>query len=258
MDTTSPEVTRDQPLDRLLLVLRAVATAQRPVSMTEVANQCDLPLPSVHRLVAQLAERGLLKTVPGSKKLVVGFALVSLGAAALDASMHSDPVHDVLVSLSARIGEDFQLAHRVDDDLVYLDVVHAARSQGLRFQQGRHSPLYCTSIGKLYLAEMPADAFERWLKRAELTSLGPNTITDASKLRTVVKAARKEQWASSNEEISAGVVGCAVPVRVNGQLVAGLGISVPSARVKFADIEQFREPMQVAAAEISVRLAAEG
>lgn len=257
MSSTFEEVTKDQPLDRLLSVLRAVADAGRPITMTEVANQCGLPLPSVHRLVAQLSERGLLRNVPGTKKLIVGSALISLSAAALDASMRADPVHDILVALSTQIGEDFQIAHRVDDDLVYLDVVHAARSQGLRFQQGRHSPLYCSSIGKLYLAEMPVDVFERWLQHTRLEPLAPHTIVSPDLLRDVVQAVRTSQWASSNEEIAAGVVGCAVPIRVKGKLVAGLGISVPSARVKFSEIEQFRKPMQEAAAEIGARLTAE-
>ena len=258
MKSAPQRVTRDQPLDRFLFVLRVVANAVRPITMTEVANECALPLPTVHRLVAQLIERRMLKSVPGSKKLAVGSALVSLGAAALDAATRADPVHEVLVALSAHIGEDFQLAHRIDNDLVYLDVVHATRSQGLRFEQGRHSPLYCTSIGKLYLAEMPADAFDRWLARAELKPLAPNTIVSADKLRKVVNAVRKNQWASSNEEIAAGVVGCAVPVRdAGGQLIAGLGISLPSARVPFSEIEQFRKPMLRAAKDISARLSAE-
>lgn len=251
-------VTRYKPLDRVLQVLGAVAGADRPLSMTEIANQCELPLPSVHRLVAELTERGLLGGVLGSKKLVIGPALVSLGAAALNAAMRANPVHEVLVGLSSRLGEDFQVAHRVDDDLVYLDVAHAARSQGLRFEQGRHSPLHCTSIGKLFLAEMPEEAFERWLARANLARLGPNTIVSRDKLREVVAQVRQAQWASNNEEIAAGVVGCAVPIRVNGRLVAGLGISVPSARVKFSEIEQFRAPMQEAADEIGARLAAVG
>jgi DNA-binding IclR family transcriptional regulator len=141
---------------------------------------------------------------------------------------------------------------------VYLDAVHAARSQGLHFEHGRHSPLYCTSIGKLFLADMPREAFERWLTQVELKAAAPNTIVSADKLRRVIDGVRKQQWASSNEEMAAGVVGCAVPVRdANGRLIAGLGVSAPSARLPFSQIDQFREPMRAAAAEISSRLSAD-
>ena len=258
MVITSHPVTTDQPLDRVFAVLRAVANSAQPMSMTQVAKECALPVPTVHRLLAQLTERGLLKYLPGSKRLTVGFALVNLGTAAVDAAMRTDPIHEVLVSLSTRIGEHCQIGQRMNNDVVYIDAVHTARSQGLHFDHGRHSPLYCTSIGKLFLAEMPRDAFESWLRQVELKRVAPNTIVSPDKLRTVINAVRKQQWASSNEEMAAGVVGCAVPIRTpDGQLVAGLGISVPSARVPFSEMMQFRKPMQAAAAEICRRLSTE-
>jgi DNA-binding IclR family transcriptional regulator len=73
-----------------------------------------------------------------------------------------------------------------------------------------------------------------------------------------VRKVKKEGWAMSNEEIAAGVVGCAVPIRdFDGRLVAGLGLSIPSARVAFDQLSQFRAAMQSAAAEIAAALAAE-
>lgn len=249
-------VPRDQPLDRLLHVLDVVAHADRPITMTDVAAACGLPVPTVHRLVAQLEERRLLKRVPGSKKLAVGVALVNLGMAAVSAAMRADQSHQILVALSTRIGEHCQIGHRVEDEVVYLDAVGAARSQGLYFEHGRRSPLYCTSIGKLFLSEMPPDQFEWWLEHAVLKPLAPNTIVSRDTLREVVQTVRKEQWAASKEEVIAGVVGCAVPIRdAQGKLIAGLGISVPSARLSFDELPGFRQPMQAAAAEIAAAVA---
>jgi len=257
MVSDSPPVPRDQPLDRLLHVLDVVAHAERPITMTDVAAACGLPVPTVHRLVAQLEERQLLKRVLGTKKLMVGAALVNLGMAAVSAAMRADQSHQILVALSNRIGEHCQIGQRVDDDVVYVDAAYATRSQGLHFEHGRRSPLYCTSIGKLFLSEMPADRFEWWLAHAVLEPRAPNTIVSADVLRKVIHKVRKEQWAASNEEVMAGVVGCAVPVHdAQGKLIAGLGISVPSARVAYDALAGFRLPMEAAAAEIAAAIAA--
>jgi len=259
MISGSQAVPRDQPLDRLLHVLDVVAHADRPITMTDVAAACGLPVPTVHRLVAQLEERRLLKRALGSKKLAVGAALVDLGMAAVSAAMRGDRSHQILVALSNRIGEHCQLGRRVDDEVFYVDSAIATRSQGLYFDHGHRSPLYCTSIGKLFLSEMPEDQFEWWLGHATLEPLAPNTIVSADTLRDVVRKVRKDQWAASNEEVMAGVVGCAVPIRdAQGQLIAGLGISVPSARVAFEELPGFREPMLAAAAEIAAAIAAAG
>ena len=67
---------RDQPIDRAFAILAALASVARPASMTELAALCGVPVPTVHRFAAQLEERGLVKRALGSKKLLVGPALV--------------------------------------------------------------------------------------------------------------------------------------------------------------------------------------
>lgn len=258
MHTNQINVTRDKPFDRLLTVLDAVARATRPISMTDVATECGLPVPTVHRLVAQLEARDLLKRVLGSKKLVVGFGLMRLGALALEAALRTDLPHQILVALASQIGEHCQIGQRSENSVIYIDTVEAKRSKGLHFEYGLHSPLYCTSIGKLFLAEMSDEQFDWWLSHTKLKSLAPNTITASAELRMVVKNVKRQRWATSNEEVAAGVVGCAVPIRDGeGRLLAGLGISVPSARVSFDQLPQFRAVMDSAASEIAMALAAE-
>jgi IclR family acetate operon transcriptional repressor len=251
------ETAKEQPFDRALAVLDVVTAAGRPVSVTDIAGECGLPVPTVHRLVAQLEKRALLKRVLGSKKIVVGFGLVRLGTAAVEAALRTDRPHQILIAFANQIGEHCQVGLRCDNAVLYIDTAQALRSKGLHFEQGRRSPLHCTSIGKIFLAEMSDTEFDWWLSHAPLESVAPRTIVSPVTLRTVVRKVRKEGWAMSNEEIAAGVVGCAVPIRdFDGRLVAGLGLSVPSARVAFDQLPQYRAAMQSTAAEIAAALSA--
>ena len=207
----------DQPLDRALAVLTALADAARPAS-----------------------------------KLIVGAALVQLGVAAAQAALRSDRVHQILVALATELGEPCQIGVRVENEVVYVDTARAARSAGLHFDQGRHAPLQCTSIGKLFLAEMPDADFEWWLGNVELVRFTPATIVSRAKLRSVVNEVRRSGWATSNEEFVPGVVGCAVPIRLAGsRLLAGLGLAVPSARTPFAKLKGFVPVLKAAAREIA-------
>jgi DNA-binding IclR family transcriptional regulator len=209
-------------------------------------------VPTAHRLVAQLEQRELLKRALASKKVLVGPHLVRLGAAAVEASTRSDEVHRILEGLVAELGEHCQLGMRSGNEVVYSDTVHSARSTGLHFQQGNRAPLYCCSTGKLFLADMEPAEFEAWLKSIPRHSLTRRTLVSGRALRAAVKIVREKGWAASNEEMAAGVVGCAVPVRIsNGRLVAGLGISVPTARMSFGELEEFRPSMQRAARAIA-------
>lgn len=247
----------DKPFDRLLGVLEVVANAGQAISMAEIALACDLPAPTVHRLVAQLEERNLLKRLPGSKKLLVGLALVQLGSAAMRSALRSDLPHQILFALATRIGEHCQIGQRMDNDVVYVDAASSMRSQGLRFEPGKRSPMHCASIGKLFLADMEQEQLDWWLAHTDLTAETSNTITDPKQLREVIDQVRKEQWAMSNEEVIAGVVGCAVPIRdAQGRLLAGLGIAVPTARIGYENLTKFRTAMENAAKEISEALVA--
>ena len=242
---------RDQPLDRALSMLSALASAARPTSMTELAALCAVPVPTVHRLARQLEERGLIKRALGSKKLLVGPALVQLATATTEAAVRSDRVHGILVALAVKLGKPCQIGVRADNEVVYVDTVRAARSAGLHFEQGRRAPIHCTSIGKIFLAEMPDAQFDLWLQSTELARLTPASIVSARKIKVVVKAVRRNGWAASNEEFAPGVVGCAVPIRLkNGTLAAGLGISIPSARASFAQVKSHVPLLQRVAREI--------
>jgi len=242
---------RGQPLDRALAVLAALAGAARATSITEVAALCAMPVPTAHRLAGQLEARGLVKRALGSKKLLVGPALVQLGMAAAQAAVRSDRVHAVLAELAAKLGEPCQIGVRAGNEVVYVDTVRPARSAGLHFEQGRRAPIHSSSIGKIFLAEMPDGQLDLWLKNAELPRLTPATIVSARRMKAVVRDVRRDGWAASNQEFAPGVVGCAVPVRLpDGSLIAGLGISVPSARASFDEVKRHVPLLQRAAREI--------
>ena len=252
MRTTDRDATSDQPLDRAVGLLTALATQARALTVTELAAICEYPVPTVHRLVAQLERRHLIRRALGSKRVLVGPALVRLGAAAVDAAMKSDRVHQILVALANSLREPCHLGVRSGDEVVYVDSARTARSSGLQFQEGRRAPIHCTSIGKLYLADLSDADLQWWLAHAALAKYTPATITSKQKLKTLVQVARRNGWAASNEEFASGVVGCAVPVRLQGgQLMAGLGVSVPSARTSFAKLKSFVPALQTAAAEIA-------
>lgn len=244
--------TADQPLDRAFALLSALANESAPMSVTELANACKYPVPTVHRVAAQLEKRGLMKRALGSKKLLVGPALVGLATAAIEAAMRSDQTHQILVALASELGEACQIGVRSGDDVAYVDAARTTRASGLQFEQGRRAPLYCTSIGKIHLGELSDRELDDWLARTELTRFAPGTIVSRKGLKAAVREVRARGWAASNEEFTPGVVGCAVPVRLpNGRLLAGLGVSVPSARMPFEKIEVLLPALQRAAHRIA-------
>lgn len=246
------ERTGDQPTDRILMILEEVVRRGAPVTASEIGEALDLPTATVHRMVSQLIDRRVLKRAFGSKRVLVGSRLVDLAAGALESAISADRPHTILTALANEIGEHCQLGIVVNNEVLYVDSARSGRSSGLHFEPGRRSPLHCTSIGKVYLAEMDEKSRSRWLGDNPLHAMTPKTITDRKRLEDVLRSVRSQAWASSDEEIAIGVVGCAVPVRNReNALIAAIGISAPSARIPFSKLDDFLPKLRKAARQIS-------
>lgn len=242
----------DGPLDRALSILDFVAGQLKAVTTAEIAQGLELPLPTAHRLVANLEARGLLQRAAGTRRYVVGNKLVVLAGKTIGAAFRTARRHAVLQSVAAEIGEQCEIGIVRNNAIAYVDSVRVTAPQSLQFDPGTGAPLHCTSSGKIYMSLLPARARESLVRSLPLERYTDRTITDADALLAVLAQTRTAGWARTNEEFVKGVVGCAVPILApDGTLLACLGVSVPVARVGFDELERFREPLQRAARLLS-------
>ena len=243
---------RTAPLDRAFAILTFVAEQRKALSVAEIASALALPLPTAHRLVGNLEDRGLVQKALGTKRYVVGSALVTLSAKTIGAAFRTVRRHAVLSAVADRIGEQCEIGIVRDNAVAYVDSVQTKQQQGLQFNPGAAAPLHCTSTGKIYMSRMPAKIRHRLAHSLLLSQYTPTTIVDPRTLLAQLDVIRRRGWAKTNEEYVVGVVGCAVPiVSLKGDLIACLGVSVPSARVGFEGLDAFIEPLQDAAALLS-------
>ena len=242
----------DGPLDRAFALLAHVAGQTKAVSTAEMALALDLPLPTAHRLVGNLEGRGLIQRAPGTRRYVVGNALVLLSAQVITASFRTARRHAVLQAVAAQIGEQCEIGLVRGNQVCYVDSIRAPQSQGLQFNPGQAAPLHCTSTGKIYMSRLPPKAREKLVRALPLERFTETTICDPDALLTLLDQTRRRGWAKTNEEYVRGVVGCAVPIlSPAGDLIAGLGVSVPVARISFMELDAFIAPLQAAAGRLS-------
>ena len=247
-----PHSSNDGPLDRAIAILTFVAEQKKALSAAEIATALSLPLPTAHRLIGNLENRGLIQKALGTKRYVVGSKLVTLAAKTIGAAFRTVRRHAVLSAVADRIGEQCEIGVVRDNVVVYVDSVRSKQQQALQFNPGDAAPLHCTSTGKIYMSRLPAKARKRLVHSLPLVRYTPTTITDPDELLALLEETRRRGWAKTNEEFVRGVVGCAVPiVSPAGDLIACLGVSVPAARVGFAGLDAFIARLQEAAALLS-------
>ncbi|MDR1828571.1 MAG: helix-turn-helix domain-containing protein, partial [Methylobacteriaceae bacterium] len=192
------------PLARALAVLRFVAANRRPATAAEIAAALKLPLPTAHRLIANLEALGYLSRPVGEKGIVPGPELVGLSADAFVFAFAGSGVNAVLRKACDAIGEQCEITVGRRGYMEYLATAKVDMAAGLQFDAGRRSPLHCTSSGKLYLSTLDDAALAKLVPTLPLERFTAHTVTEPEELIRQVHEARRNGFAKSNEEYVAG------------------------------------------------------
>jgi DNA-binding IclR family transcriptional regulator len=243
------------PALKVFAVLETIASAQRPLSVSELAVFLGVPKPTMHRIVRQLDAEGLLQREPQSRVYGPGPRLLSFALGAVRTSMRSAPRHAILEALSRKVGETCNFGMIAGHAVLYIDRVEASWPFGLKFEPGSRVPLHCTSVGKLLLSVLPRRRRDGLIRAAALVRYTENTITDPDRLQAALDEICKRGYSIDNQEFLAGVVCLAVPVRdKRGVVCAGLAISAPHARMSVPEAIEHLPTMQEAAEQLAAYL----
>jgi IclR family acetate operon transcriptional repressor len=243
---------RTYPTIKAVAILEAMASALRPLSITELGVLLGIPKPTVHRIVRMLEGEGLLQREPGDRRFVPGARLVRLGLDIIASSTQLGPRHAILAALSAEIGETCNFGVMAGNHVVYLDRVESAWPFGLRFEPGSRVPLHCTSMGKLFLSLLPSHKRAMLLRAAPLYRYTANTVTDLDALEGELDRIRETGISTDNQEFLAGVVCVSVSVATaSDRSIAALAISAPIARMSLQQALKYVPSLRGAAARLS-------
>ncbi len=219
-------------------VMEAIATAGRSLRVAELVALLDVPKPTMHRIVRQLDQEGLLLKEPRSRGYGPGPRLCNFAINIMQTAMRSAPQHAVLAKLSATTGETCNFGMMSGNAAVYLDRIEAAWPFGLKFEPGSRVPLHCTSMGKLFLAHLAKRRREQLINGSPLYRYTKNTIIDPERLEEQFTEIRKRGYSIDDQEFLDGVICLAVPVHdQKGQVCAAIAISAPQARMTIADAQ---------------------
>lgn len=224
--------TEGGPALRVFSVLEAAVSMRRPLSIPELCALCDIPKPTMHRLVRQLEGEKLLQREYPGRLRGPGPRLVEFALSVLRFWADAAPRQALLQDLSNSVGETCNLGVMEGNAIVYIDRVESKWPFGLKFEPGSRVPLHCTSMGKLFLSEMPPEKRQELLGVSTLHSYTENTICDPVTLERDLLETKRRGYSLDDQEFLAGVVCLAVPIRdASGQLAAALAISAPAARL---------------------------
>jgi IclR family pca regulon transcriptional regulator len=168
----------------------------------------------------------------------------------------STAAQPILERMSAALRESFSVGTLDGDDIVYVARTTVNRVMAVDLHIGSRLPAYCTSMGRVLLAFLPAEKLEPYLARVELVPRTTRTIVSVDKLRVALRNVRRTGYALVDQELEVGLRSLAVPVySPSGRVVATVNLSGHAPRMPVYDMQtRFLPHLRNAATELGVFL----
>jgi IclR family transcriptional regulator, pca regulon regulatory protein len=274
-----------QSLERGLAVLCCFNPKRPVLGIADMADHLGIHRSTTHRYVTTLLQLGYLEQT-SSRKYRLGLRVNDLGMAAVDShglrqpayALPAElrqldlgatawdsrglrrPAHIYLAELRQQTTYAVGLGIIDATDVLYMDRVPSCRygqsEINLSLHTGSRTPVYCTSMGKLLLANLPPSKQRELITQLTLTRHGPHTLTSKKALRAELAEIIVAGFAMDDQELAADRYAIASPVRNNGAvIVAAVNLAAPSSMISLAELVYAHGTQLTATAEkISSRL----
>jgi DNA-binding IclR family transcriptional regulator len=231
-----------------------ILSSRGTAGITEIAKALGSDKSRVFRVMTSLVLRGYV-TQDESRKYRLG---PSVGNLAEGYRQHNRLIA-VARSALCRLRETFQATAvlRVLDGYHVVTAAVEESSSILRIthQIGARFPLTIGAHSKVFAAYMSEDLVRHILKSQKNTVYTNKKVVNITEFIQNLRRVRKQGYGFSDEEIARGVRALAAPVRDStGNLVATIGISLPTFELPNSRIEHTAKVVKEAAQEASRQL----
>ncbi|MFZ0342972.1 MAG: IclR family transcriptional regulator [Gaiellaceae bacterium] len=256
----SAETGFSQSLERGLAILASFRSERPLLGVSELGRDVGLSRSTTHRYVATLVALGYLQQDTVSKKYRLGSRVLDLGFSAINSMELREVAGPHLRELSDATGYTANMAILDELDIVYVDRCRSAqprqREIDLNLHVGARLPAYCTSLGKVLLAQLPEEEGAARIERIDFQRRGPNTITSRAALAAELGRVRRQGYALNNEELAYGLRSIAAPVlQHDGSAAGAINLAVHTSMVAGETLGEDLGPILMrSAADISARL----
>lgn len=234
-------------LERGLQVMEILSAHPTGLTLTEVARRAGLTRAGARRFLHTLVTTGYASEAERRFRLtprLLSMARTFVGGASL--WRFAEPF---MQDVSDRLNESCSAAVLSGEDVVYVARVAGRRIMSVGLHVGTRLPAYCTSMGRILLAEFDDAELRDFLAKATLEARTAKTVTDTEQLFRIVRTAGRNGYSIVDEELETGLCSIAVPVRdMTGRFVAAVNVSTQAGRRTRKELQNEVLPILSAAA----------
>jgi IclR family pca regulon transcriptional regulator len=242
-------------LARGLLVIQGFSRQSLHLSISQLSKRTGLSRASVRRCLHTLSKLGFAGS-DDRRKFYLLPRVLELGRSYLSSVPLATVAQPVLERLSQILHESCSIALLDGIDIIYVARANVTRIVAIDLGVGTRLPAFCTSIGRVLLANLPPEEMEALLSRTEFARYTDRTLASVEQIRQVLRSVRRDGYAIVDQELELGLRSMAVPVQNHmGRVVAAINVGAHGQRVSVQDMQtRFLPYLRAAAQELCLLL----
>ncbi|MCO7124671.1 IclR family transcriptional regulator [Sporolactobacillus shoreicorticis] len=251
-------MTENKPYGTVILrakqILDFLEHEDQPVNLQKIYTSLNTSKSTVLKILNTLCMIDFVKREEGTKRYTLGTKLISYGEAAKKSFSVISIAEPYLIELNEKIGETVHLGVYDRDQIIYIKKLNAKSRIILRSQVGHSVDLYCSAMGKAYLAEQDEAEILSYLDRVKIVKKARNTICDKEHLLQELQMTRQRGYASDDQENEDDIFCVAVALKSSQALEGLISVSSPLFRLSDEKKEQIIERLKETKQQIEQKL----
>lgn len=199
-------------LHRAIAILRLFRRDRAELSAPEVIAELGLPRTTVHGLLGDLVQLGMLRRLPGAR-FALAAGVLTLGYEYLASSGLTNLAGPVLEALRNETGWSTHLAVRQGTQIVYLSRYASSAALTRNVSVGTSLPAHDTVMGRVLLSDLEPMALRDLYAGYEFASGKAGGVTSLADLEQMIRVDHCRGFVSSTGFHELGVRVVAAPVR---------------------------------------------
>jgi IclR family pca regulon transcriptional regulator len=242
-------------LARGLTVIQAFSDGKRPLTNSQLSAKTGLSRAAVRRCLYTLMKLGFAAS-DDSRHFYLRPRILALGHSYISSMPIASAAQPVLEHVSRQLHESCSIATLDGLDIIYVARASVTRIMAVDLRVGSRLPAFCTSMGRVLLANLPPEEQEACIARIDFTPMTDRTVRSPEKLRQILKLVRRNGYAIVDQELELGLRSLAVPIQSpTARVVAALNVGAHAQRISIQDLQvRFLPHLQAGAQELSMLL----
>ncbi len=216
---------------RVLRIFEIFAATRRPMRISELASELDMPQSSASMLVQTLVQRGYMEQAGRGRAVQPTLNLALLGRWLDEQFSRAGGLHEMLQEIASFCQDTVILGAEAGIEVHYVHVVQGSHPLRYDIKRGSRRFLVDANAGRVLLALKPDEELDRIITRT--LAERPSVPLDRRRLRQEIETIRRQGYSYRENMVVPGASVIAAAVRAGAlQRPLAVGIAGPTERLR--------------------------